>query len=362
MPPVDPRAADPPRSGRPVPPLQGDPVRWPARRSGSARRRTPVCRCSSPAPPRHAVLVARADGYWLTPQRAAPVPVPQRPAARRAGAVARATSIELVPGVAYRAAARQTAAAPARPRPSRWRSPPAPAGGAPVARVPWWRRWGAGGGGRATGRGGRRVRGGSASCSPCWRRGWWSARRVALVRAWRPAGGNGRVAAHRRRGGGLRRAHRPGGRSRRARRRAARARAPRRGGARVRRRRLRWSRACCATTRGCGRASWRSRRGSPPCTASGGSPRRPATPARSAPPARARPRRSLTPETFATRLVEVQERFAARFGRPLVVTGRDHAEHVALYGPGGAVDLRVRDLTPTRSRSPSASSTRRGCA
>ncbi len=49
---------------------------------------------------------------------------------------------------------------------------------------------------------------------------------------------------------------------------------------------------------------------------------------------------------FATQLEQVRAAFAARFGHELVVTGRDHAEHVALYGPGGAADLRVRDLPP----------------
>ena len=46
---------------------------------------------------------------------------------------------------------------------------------------------------------------------------------------------------------------------------------------------------------------------------------------------------SENPNTFSN---------TARFGREIVVTGRDHAEHLALYGAGGAVDLRVRDLTP----------------
>ena len=53
----------------------------------------------------------------------------------------------------------------------------------------------------------------------------------------------------------------------------------------------------------------------------------------------------LSAGEFAVRLGRVQQAFAARYGRPLAVTGRDHAEHVALYGSGGAVDLRVRDLT-----------------
>ena len=54
----------------------------------------------------------------------------------------------------------------------------------------------------------------------------------------------------------------------------------------------------------------------------------------------------LSTTEFATRLEAVRTAFATRFGHPLIVTGRDHAEHLALYGPGGAADLRVRDLPP----------------
>ncbi len=53
----------------------------------------------------------------------------------------------------------------------------------------------------------------------------------------------------------------------------------------------------------------------------------------------------LTAAEFAERLATVQRAFAERYGRPLEVTGRDHAEHLALYGAGSAVDLRVRDLS-----------------
>ncbi|HEX8672152.1 MAG TPA: FHA domain-containing protein [Longimicrobium sp.] len=55
-------------------------------------------------------------------------------------------------------------------------------------------------------------------------------------------------------------------------------------------------------------------------------------------------RGAMSPEQFAERFARVQQRFSARFSRPLVVTGRDHAEHLSLYGPGSALDLRVRDL------------------
>lgn len=56
-------------------------------------------------------------------------------------------------------------------------------------------------------------------------------------------------------------------------------------------------------------------------------------------------RGAMSPEQFAERFARVQQLFSERFGRALVVTGRDHAEHVSLYGPGSALDLRVRDLS-----------------
>jgi hypothetical protein len=56
-------------------------------------------------------------------------------------------------------------------------------------------------------------------------------------------------------------------------------------------------------------------------------------------------RGAMSPEQFAERFTRVQQRFNERFGRPLVVTGRDHAEHLSLYGVGSALDLRVRDLS-----------------
>jgi hypothetical protein len=56
-------------------------------------------------------------------------------------------------------------------------------------------------------------------------------------------------------------------------------------------------------------------------------------------------RGGIPPDEFADRFARVQQRFIARFGRPLVVTGRDHPEHLSLYGPASALDLRVRDLS-----------------
>jgi hypothetical protein len=41
----------------------------------------------------------------------------------------------------------------------------------------------------------------------------------------------------------------------------------------------------------------------------------------------------------------MSEAFRLRFNNSLVVTGADHAEHVSLYGRGGALDLRTRTLT-----------------
>lgn len=54
---------------------------------------------------------------------------------------------------------------------------------------------------------------------------------------------------------------------------------------------------------------------------------------------------TLTVAQFATAFAEVDSAFRAAYGKPIEVSGRDHAEHVALYGPGGALDLRTRDLT-----------------
>ncbi|HST58367.1 MAG TPA: FHA domain-containing protein [Longimicrobium sp.] len=72
-------------------------------------------------------------------------------------------------------------------------------------------------------------------------------------------------------------------------------------------------------------------------------PRAPSRSTPAAPPAR--PGSQLSAADFAQRFESVQQRFEARFGRRIVVTGRDHAEHLSLYGHGGALDLRVRDLS-----------------
>jgi hypothetical protein len=53
----------------------------------------------------------------------------------------------------------------------------------------------------------------------------------------------------------------------------------------------------------------------------------------------------LSAPDFATRFAAMQTRFAAQFHRDVVVTGRDHPEHLSLYGRGGAIDMRVNDLS-----------------
>jgi hypothetical protein len=53
----------------------------------------------------------------------------------------------------------------------------------------------------------------------------------------------------------------------------------------------------------------------------------------------------LSAADFATRFGAMQTRFAAHFHREVVVTGRDHPEHLSLYGKGGAIDMRVNDLS-----------------
>jgi hypothetical protein len=56
----------------------------------------------------------------------------------------------------------------------------------------------------------------------------------------------------------------------------------------------------------------------------------------------------LSAEKFAAAFVMVQRGFTERFRDSIVVTGRDHAEHLSLYGKGGALDLRTKGMTPTQ--------------
>ena len=53
----------------------------------------------------------------------------------------------------------------------------------------------------------------------------------------------------------------------------------------------------------------------------------------------------LSATDFATRFLAMQTRFSSQFHRQVVVTGRDHPEHLSLYGRGGAIDMRVNDLS-----------------
>lgn len=53
----------------------------------------------------------------------------------------------------------------------------------------------------------------------------------------------------------------------------------------------------------------------------------------------------LSAADFGARFGAMQTRFAAQFHRDVVVTGRDHPEHLSLYGKGGAIDMRVNDLS-----------------
>ncbi len=53
----------------------------------------------------------------------------------------------------------------------------------------------------------------------------------------------------------------------------------------------------------------------------------------------------LSAADFATRFGAIQAQFASEFHRQVTVTGRDHPEHLSLYGRGGAIDMRVNDLS-----------------
>lgn len=53
----------------------------------------------------------------------------------------------------------------------------------------------------------------------------------------------------------------------------------------------------------------------------------------------------LSAADFATKFGAMETRFASQFHRQVVVTGRDHPEHLSLYGRGGAIDMRVNDLS-----------------
>lgn len=54
---------------------------------------------------------------------------------------------------------------------------------------------------------------------------------------------------------------------------------------------------------------------------------------------------SLTREQFAYTFDLVSAAFRLRYHTNILVVGRDHPEHLALYGPGGALDLRSKVMT-----------------
>ncbi|HEY8061570.1 MAG TPA: hypothetical protein VID74_02175, partial [Gemmatimonadales bacterium] len=55
---------------------------------------------------------------------------------------------------------------------------------------------------------------------------------------------------------------------------------------------------------------------------------------------------SLTVDGFAAQFQLMTAMFKDHFGHEVIVTGRDHAEHVALYGKGGAIDLSIKNMHP----------------
>jgi hypothetical protein len=56
---------------------------------------------------------------------------------------------------------------------------------------------------------------------------------------------------------------------------------------------------------------------------------------------------SLTVPQFAAQFAIMAATFRDKFGHDIIVTGRDHAEHVALYGKGGAMDLSAKAMNAT---------------
>lgn len=54
---------------------------------------------------------------------------------------------------------------------------------------------------------------------------------------------------------------------------------------------------------------------------------------------------SLSADDFRAKFDLMSASFEGKFGHQIVVSGRDHAEHVILYGRGGAVDLSIKGMT-----------------
>jgi FHA domain len=59
---------------------------------------------------------------------------------------------------------------------------------------------------------------------------------------------------------------------------------------------------------------------------------------------------SLSVDQFAANFALMSAAFDAKFGHEIVVSGRDHAEHVILYGKGGAMDLSIKNMNPVEVR------------
>ncbi len=59
---------------------------------------------------------------------------------------------------------------------------------------------------------------------------------------------------------------------------------------------------------------------------------------------------NLSADQFGTAVGSVQNAFQVQFRRAFAITGRDHPEHLSLYGAGGAMDVRVKDLTADQIR------------
>jgi hypothetical protein len=59
---------------------------------------------------------------------------------------------------------------------------------------------------------------------------------------------------------------------------------------------------------------------------------------------------SLTVDEFSAKFGLMSATFEGRFGHQIVVTGMDHAEHVILYGKGGAMDLSIKGMTQEEVR------------
>lgn len=53
----------------------------------------------------------------------------------------------------------------------------------------------------------------------------------------------------------------------------------------------------------------------------------------------------LTPQEFRSAVAKVRQQFRSRFAKDIVITGESTNVHVSLYGTGGAIDVRSRDLT-----------------